>query len=159
MPLARVSDYARQRGVSPVAIHHAIDTGLIRRRTTGWKPGRGGGRCWIDPRQADDAWLRRRQDREAAAARRAELNERGQRAELVHILAKTTMVRIEVRKLQARLVDRRKSEEEIGSVIAELYRLLGQAASERDEVHRRIVTAIRNDLGDLIGQALSIAQL
>jgi len=69
------------------------------------------------------------------------------------------MVRIEVRKLQARLVDRRKSEEEIGSVIAELYRLLGQAASERDEVHRRIVTAIRNDLGDLIGQALSIAQL
>lgn len=107
-------------------------------------------------RQADDAWLRRRQAREAAAFRKAELQAKGERAKLVRILAKLTMVRVETRKVQVRLADRAKAEEEMGGVFMELHRGLGQAASDGDGRRRELITSIQRDLSDLMAKGSKV---
>jgi hypothetical protein len=144
--------YARLVGVSPQAISAAITRGEIVPTERGL----------IDVAQADATYGARRAERAARQSESRDASLRREQAMLRTTLAKIQIARHRATEMQARLVERDKSQAVIGDLIARLCAALSAlatdaAASDRPLL-REAADLILRDLGDLQAEALKVTE-
>jgi len=147
--------YAAQRGVSRELVAQAIASGLIERRRDEWVCGRGGGWWWIDTRQADASWGKRRAARAAARARKLALQEKREAARLVPIQAKAVLMQMEVEQLRAPVVDRREAAADVQSVCDEVVCYCVRGAASDDGSDARVAARAARGVASLLGSGFT----
>ena len=126
MALARVSDYARQHGVTVQTINAAARRGEIKRRLSPRMPGTGGGKYRIDTRQANATSGQRHTERVQRGRFRADQREQLTRAKIKLVAARATLTQLKVEQRRLQLIDRVEAERNIGLVVKEANRLVGR---------------------------------
>ena len=92
--------------------------------------------------------------RRDASLRLVRLHERGQRARLRQIRAKTTIVRVKIKKLRTELIGRHEAERQLRAVTAQILLELRGLCASADPLERRVGEIALRELGDIQTGAL-----
>jgi len=139
------TEYARARGVNPSSIFSAVQRGLIRLKPDGE----------IDPEQADATWYRRHLQRQDGRRSGAETEARREKAVTQSTAAKIVMTRRNAEELRDAVVERDKSQAEVGSAV----RLTGDALGKlQRRLGKSVLEAITEDIGDLQVEAIRVTR-